>query len=324
MSARSVRTKAWGCVAGLVAVIALGAWGWHLWGGVRGGLPKTLTAQPGRAGKVGTLRALEVGVEARRVAREVAAPRVAACDPGWTLGEPVALTSTLTLRASQGKLERSWEETLRYREDAVGRGEIVINATSTDVLDVPMTRTRRWTWTPEEALEWVGPTSAVDHPVASPALARARREAHGQLEALMRTLADGWAPTSESTLTPQQGAGFRCGEKAALPEEDWASVLRARATLRSASVEVEPRGEARCQILRASLSLAQGGELDLRLETCARPGPDAVRIEAPERRTSLDVLASQRELRRVESWLYDRIAAGELEAGPGLAAENEE
>ncbi|WP_230470268.1 hypothetical protein [Lujinxingia vulgaris] len=324
MSARAVRTKAWGCVVGLVAVLALGAWGWHLWGGVRGGLPEELTAQPGRAGKVGTLRALEVGVAARRVAREIAAPRLAACDPGWSLGEPVAFTSALSLRASQGKLARRWEETLNYREDAAGRGELVIDATSTDVLDVPMTHTRRWTWTAEEALEWVGPGSAVEHPVTSPALARARRQAHGQLEALMRTLAEGWAPTSESTLTPQQGAGYRCGEKAALPDEDWASVLRARATLRSASVEVEPRGEARCQVLRADLTLAQGGELDLRLETCARPGPDAVRIEAPESRTSLDVLAGQRELRRVEAWLDERIAAGELEAGPGLAAENEE
>ncbi|RVU42906.1 hypothetical protein EA187_13795 [Lujinxingia sediminis] len=311
-------------MAGMLLVGTLGAWGWHLWGGVRGGLPEVLTAQPGRAGKIGTLRALEVGAQARRVAREVAAPRLAACDPGWMPGEPVALASTLTLRASQGKLERRWEETLSYREDAAGRGELTIDATSADVLDVPLTHSRRWTWTPGEALEWVGPSSAVEHPVTSPALARARQDAHGKLESLMRTLAEGWAPTSESTLTPQQGAGYRCGQRAALPGEDWASLLRARADLRTASVDVERRGEARCQILRASLSLAQGGELELGLETCTRAGPEQVSIEAPERRTSLDVLNGQRELRRVETWFRERIAAGELEAGPGLAVENEE
>ncbi|TXD37099.1 hypothetical protein FRC98_10200 [Lujinxingia vulgaris] len=311
-------------MAGLVVLTALGAWGWHLWGGVHGGLPESLTAQPGRAGKVGTLRALEVGVEARRVARELAAPRLDACDPGWTLGEPVTLTSTLTLRAREGRLERRWEETLSYREDAAGHGELTIDATSTDVLDVPVNHTRRWTWSPEEVLEWVGPESAVEHPPESPALARARQEAHGQLEALMRTLAEGWAPTSESTLTPQQGAAYRCGPKIVLPEEDWASVLRARAEMLSASVTLEPRGEARCQVLHARLTLAQGGELEVGLETCARSGPEEVSIEAPARRTSLDVLDGQRELRRVEAWLKERIDTGELEAGPGLAVEDEE
>lgn len=322
MSVKNVRMKAGGWVAAGVLLALLASVAWFLFSG-RGALPEELTHQPGRAGKVGTLRALEVIGQARSVGKALAAPRLDACDLGRAPDEPTELRSTLTLRASTGQLTRSWEDSLRYVQDGAGRGELVVDATSQNVLDVPVTHQERWTWDESSALEWVGPQSAVEHPPTSPALRRAQEEAQGRFESLMRVISEGWAPSSEGALVPETGANFRCGERARVPSEDWASVLKARASLVHASVKKETRNGDRCRVLVASFALRGISELDLTLEECGRQGPEHLESETPSLRTSLDVLVDEREFPARNESLARWVREGALEAGPEFTHEEQ-
>lgn len=275
----------------------------------------SLRQDTNRPGKVGTLRALEVGQSARHVAEEIALRLEGPCDVGWTFDGPFSVNFEVHVEVQRGRWIRHWREEGSWQQDAQGRWQIVIDAQFQDG-DYLEGQRHYAVFADEDGFwEWLGPELVARHRARGPVERRWRLEFGGRFSGLMALASTGWEEAGDGRWVP--GETFRHCSPVDDPEAaSWRPLLEARSELQRASITNEwtddESSEHRCRSLESRYGLQDGGVMDVTFSECVGAPPEE--LTRPEASELVDV-PSHREpglapvARELEKW----IAEGMLE-----------
>lgn len=267
-------------------------------------IEEPLRSVPGRGGKVGTLRALEVGQSAREVARRMGLRAGGPCDLQWRSEDPFAVNFELQILVKAQQWERGWQEKGSFQQDQQGWWQIKGLATFYDEVQ-PLERERRFGVFADAEGFWeiLGPGIMAQHRAGEQVHDRWRQEFLSRFSGLMELVGPGWSEAGFKRWVPGDEI-FVCGPGSQQESSAWRAILNARGERREAEIRQELRGDERCRQLRASYQLRGGATMQISYSECLGDAPEQL-----ERPADFDVVEVGREehlvglLKRVENWI---------------------
>lgn len=276
-----------------------------------------LRHEPGRAGKVGTLRGLEVAHRAREVARRRRSLGEGPCEIGWDIEEPFSVRYELEIDVEHRLRDRRWTERGRWQRDGAGRWLLETNIGFEDGPELQGQRTVRLYADEEGMWEWLGPETVARHPPDGGAQRHWRREFGGRFASLVGLVSDRWRVDGERRLVVGGGDSPVCGPLATVEGVDpWGSMLQARAGLVSAEITgPDPTGvdgAERCRRLRANYRLGDRGEMEIRFLECAEEPPDELQRPRADRTVDVERSGSRADVADLlQQWIDDELVDSE-------------
>lgn len=277
-----------------------------------------LSADPERAGKVGTVRALEVAKRARQVGERQMNRGLGLCEIGWEADEAAAVDFSVEIAVTDTSHARSWIEQGSWRRDADGRSQIEAEIEFNDGDHTVGSRSER-VFTDEEGFwEWLGPEMVARHDVDSEAEQGWRREFSGRFLALLMLTSSTWeevpAPGDDEKTWIPGGRLRPCapatGEGDAL---SWRPMLGARVAEQSAEVTFVDRPEATadgesggCRTFVGEYWLETGAKMTVHFQECTADPPET--LERPEAERRIDVGRDQERAQmasQLEAWIHN-------------------
>lgn len=271
-----------------------------------------LRADPQRAGKVGTLRALEVVQQAHGVTLEVARQARGPCQIQWRPDEPFDVAFSLSLEVEEGRWTRSWREEGRFRQDDAGRWEISSVATFSEGGALPRRRETYVFRDDDGFYELLGPEAIAHYPEDEGAVARWWfREFTGRFASLVELLdVSGWKEREPGVWVP--GAEiYRCEPSSAGEGATFRPLFAVRTEAGREEILREEGDDGSCREIRARRQLRSGGALRITLRECLREAPEGLRRDDFRR-----VVEVERDRERAAVFrLYDQwVEAGLIDA----------
>lgn len=270
-------------------------------------MEESLRSDPVRSGKVGTLQALEVSQEARKIAEDVAIRAEGPCDIGWTVDESFSMTFELEIEVRRGNWRRRWEERGQWTQDDRGRWEITGEADFQDG-DHSAGQRRYHVFSDEQGFwERLGPDSMARHQSRS-IEARWRQEFGGRFSELMNLISTGWQRAGEQSWVPGEQPAT-CGPRSAGTALSWRPILSARGQRRQARIELyQGEGEKRCRRIQADYRLEGGGQLSVELSECV--GANSTALHREMVKEVVEVERSRQDAvvaRQLQEWIEEGI-----------------
>ncbi len=262
-----------------------------------------LRTDPQRAGKVGTLKALEVIQTSRHVADAVAEEHPGPCQIDWRPADPFALSFRLDITVSQGRYNRSWREEGRFSRDPHQAWEISSVALFQEGHALPRRREYYVFADHTGFYERLGPDRVARFEPDAAAAQAWEAEFKGRFAELVDLLADGWTATDDDRLIPGTGDPL-CYPQGRDQAPGWAPLLKARADLRFAEITSSTDDDAPCREVSATLALTDGGSLEVSLRECLHDAPE--RLFRADTSLELDVDRDRDRgllFREWESWI---------------------